>query len=88
MSKRSAFSLAGGLAAAILAIVIALSTLDFAGRSAAPASAAVGQKPIVRTITQTVTIHRKAPAKPGRAGASGLDADDDHGGHGGGGDDD
>ena len=66
MSKRSAFTVAGGLVAAILAVVVALSTLGLA-RTSTPATVAQAQKPIVKTITKTITIHRKASAKPATA---------------------
>jgi hypothetical protein len=64
--------MAGGLVVAIMVAVVALSTLGLARSSTKPAVAATAQKPIVHTITKTITIHRKAPApKPGGAGSSG-----------------
>jgi hypothetical protein len=59
MTKRSAITMAAGLALALLVGVAAI-TLTFGGASVA--SAGGQHKPIVKHQVQTVTVHRKADA--------------------------
>jgi hypothetical protein len=61
MTKRSALTIAGAVAAAMLAGVAALSiNLGIMGASGAPAGPAQTQKPIVKTIVKTVHVKPKA----------------------------
>jgi hypothetical protein len=62
MKKRSAMTVAGGLVAALLAGMVAMSL----GFASGPTATAGGEpvKPRVRTIERTVTIHKKAKPKP------------------------
>jgi hypothetical protein len=65
MTKRSAMTMAAGLAFALLAGVVAISlTLG----STPAANASRERKPLVKHQVQTVTVHRKA----GSAGTSGV----------------
>jgi hypothetical protein len=66
MTKRSAITMAAGLAMALLVGVTAVS-LMLGGTSVATAS---GQhrKPLVKQQVQTVTVHRKAPQTSGSGG--------------------
>jgi hypothetical protein len=57
MTKKSALTMAAGLALALLVGVAAI-TLTFGGTSVANASR--DRKPIVKHRVQTVTVHRKA----------------------------
>lgn len=63
MTKRSAIILAGGVAVALVAIVVALA-LNLGALRASSASAARSQKPIVKTIVKTVH-HRVKPRATG-----------------------
>jgi hypothetical protein len=62
MNKRSAMVVAAGLVAALLAGGVALSFSLAGGTAAAQDGGRV--KPIVKTERRTVTIHKKAEAKP------------------------
>jgi hypothetical protein len=62
MKKRSAMTVAGGLVAALLAGMVAMSLGFASGPSATAGREPV--KPRVRTIERTVTIHKKAKQKP------------------------
>jgi hypothetical protein len=61
MTKKSALTMAAGLALALLVGVAAM-TLTFGGAGVANASRE--RKPIVKHQAQTVTVHRKADASP------------------------
>jgi hypothetical protein len=62
MKKRSAMTVAGGLVAALLAGMVAMSLGFASGPTATAGNEPV--KPRVRTIERTVTIHKKAKPKP------------------------
>jgi hypothetical protein len=62
MTKKSALTMAAGLALALLVGVAAI-TLTFGGTSVANASR--DRKPIVKHQVQTVTVHRRADASSG-----------------------
>jgi hypothetical protein len=61
MKKRSAMAIAAGLVAALLTGAVGLSL----GLSGTPTADATGErvKPLVRTVHETVTIHREAKAE-------------------------
>jgi hypothetical protein len=61
MKKRSAMAIAAGLVAALLTGAVALSM----GLSGTPTADATGErvKPLVRTVHETVTVHREAKAE-------------------------
>jgi hypothetical protein len=65
MTKRSALTMAAGLALALLVGVAAI-TLTFGGASVANASR--DRKPIVKHQVQTVTVHRKSDASSSSGG--------------------
>ncbi|HEX9374750.1 MAG TPA: hypothetical protein VGB19_00685 [Actinomycetota bacterium] len=74
MTKRSALTLAGGLVTAIVAGLVALTiNLGIVGAAGSPSGpGALGASkgnPIVKTITKTVTIHRRAKAAQMPGGA-------------------
>jgi len=69
MTKRSAMTMAAGLALALLVGVAAIS-LTFGGASVA--SAGGERRPIVKRQVQTVTVHRKADA-PSQGGVRIVD---------------
>ncbi len=58
MNKKSAMAVAGGLVAALMSAVGAIS-VSVTGRAPAGAQPAHAAKPIVKTIRRTITIHRK-----------------------------
>jgi hypothetical protein len=58
MNKKSAMAIAGGLVAALMSALGAVS-VSVTGRAPAEAQPTHVAKPIVKTITRTITIHRK-----------------------------
>lgn len=70
MTKKSAMTMAAGLALALLAGVAAI-TLTFGGATVANASR--DRKPIVKHQVQTVTVHRKADASSSGGGVRVVD---------------
>jgi hypothetical protein len=70
MSKRTAMSLAAGVAAAFLAAMVAIS-INLGSTASGGESTQVSSsqaRPIVRTQTRTVTVHRKAKAPQSAGG--------------------
>jgi len=59
MNKRSAMTVAGGLVAALLSAIGAVS-VSLAGRTSVQAQSPSALKPIIKTTHRTITIHRKA----------------------------
>jgi hypothetical protein len=66
MTRKSAVAIAGGVASALLAGVVALSiNMGIMGASGDPAGPGkLGPSPIVKTIVQTVHEKAKAPKQP------------------------
>jgi hypothetical protein len=62
MNKRSAMVVAGGLVAALVSAIGAISA-GLAGRTSLEAQSPSAVKPIVKTIHRTVTVHGK-PKQP------------------------
>src|SRR5581483_3428481 len=58
MNRKSAMAIAGGLVAALMSAVGAISA-SVTGRAPAEAQSAHAARPIVKTITRTITVHRK-----------------------------
>lgn len=73
MTRRSALTVAGGVIAAIaagaLAVVVNLGVLRASETTSGPGKLRATE-PIVRTITDTVTIHRKGRSQPSHLGAT------------------
>ena len=65
MNKRSAMVVAAGLVLTMVICAVAL-TVGIGGASdtAAGAGPRAGRRPVVRTITNTVKVHRPAPGTP------------------------
>ena len=65
MNKRSAMVVAGGLVLTMVICAVAL-TLGIGGASDAAVGAGprAGRRPVVKTITNTVKVHRSAPRTP------------------------
>ncbi len=65
MNKRSAMVVAGGLVLTMVICAVAL-TAGIGGASDAAAGAGPrgGRRPVVKTITNTVKVHRPAPGAP------------------------
>lgn len=66
MTRRAAITIAGVLIGSMMAGFVAL-TLGRGLVGAPAAGATVAPKPIVKTETRVVTIHKKRPAKPAPA---------------------
>jgi len=68
MTKRSALLTSGGLLMALMAGIVALWLgRGVVGAQANPTARMV-PKPIVKTVTQVVTVHKQRPAPPGSGG--------------------
>jgi hypothetical protein len=68
MTKRSALLTSGGLLMALMAGVVALWLGRGVVGAQASSTARIVPKPIVKTVTQIVTVHKQRPAPPGSGG--------------------
>jgi hypothetical protein len=80
MNKRSAMVVAGGLVLTMVICAVAL-TVGIGGASDAATGAGprAGRRPVVKTITNTVKVHRPAPGTPLGGGTTVITAGGDAG---------